>query len=78
MTKTNSDDAQEKLLDKYKHLANRRDENIKQGNEELDTETLHALQEAYLISNQLGWLVSLSENLERCTKRYKQTILELE
>ena len=78
LAKTNSDDAQEKLLNKYKHLANMRDEKIKQGNEKLDKETLHALQEAYLISNQLGWLVSLSENLERCTKRYKQTILEVE
>ena len=78
LTNNKADDAQNKLLDKYKDLAHTRDENIKQKNEELDTETLHALQEAYLISNQLGWLVSLSDNLERCTKRYKQTILEVE
>jgi hypothetical protein len=30
--------------------SNMRDENIKQGNTELDTETLHGLQEAYLIA----------------------------
>lgn len=71
-----ADDAQEKLLNKYKHLAEVRDEKIKLGDEKLDTITLHALQEAYLISNHLGWLVSLSDNLERSTKRYYQAILQ--
>lgn len=75
IAKTKVEDAQEKLFSTYKRLAHVRDENIKQGNETLDTETLHALQEAYLISNHLGWLVSLSDNLERSTKRYCQTIL---
>lgn len=73
---TKADDAQEKLLNKYKHLAEVRDEKIKLGDEKLDTITLHALQEAYLISNHLGWLVSLSDNLERSTKRYYQAILQ--
>jgi hypothetical protein len=35
-----------------------RDENIKQGNTELDTETLHGLQ-IYLIANHMKWLKSL-------------------
>lgn len=74
--KIKAEEAQEKLLDKYNSLAHLRDENIKHGNEELDTGTLHALQEAYLISNHLGWLLSLSDNLERSTKRYDQAILK--
>jgi hypothetical protein len=41
-----------------------RDENIKQGNTELDTETLHGLQE-HLIANHMKWLKSLSENLKK-------------
>lgn len=78
IAKTKAEDAHEKLLNKYKRLAQARDENIKLGNETLDTETLHALQEAYLISNHLGWLVSLSDNLKRSTKRYEETILQEE
>ncbi|NEV94001.1 hypothetical protein G3567_07560 [Psychroflexus sp. YR1-1] len=73
-----AEDAHEKLLNKYERLARARDENIKLGNEALDTETLHALQEAYLISNHLGWLVSLADNLKRSTKRYEETILQEE
>ncbi len=68
--------AQEKLLSKYEKLSNLRDENIKQGNTELDTETLHALQEAYLITNHLGWLKSLSENLKKATERYRSSIVD--
>ncbi|MBZ9778435.1 FUSC family protein [Psychroflexus sp. CAK8W] len=78
ITKIKADEAQKKLENEYKRLAHVRDENIKQGNEELNTETLHALQEAYLISNHLGWLVSLSDNLKRSTKKYNQTILRIE
>lgn len=74
--KTKAEDAHEKLLNRYKRLAHLRDENIKLGNRELDKETLHSLQEAYLIFNHLGWLVSLSDNLEHSTKRYKETILQ--
>jgi hypothetical protein len=40
-----------------------RDENIKQGNTELDTETLHGLQETFNC-NHMKWLKSLSENLK--------------
>jgi hypothetical protein len=38
---------------------------IKLGNTELDKETLHGLQEAYLIANHMTWLKSLSENLQK-------------
>lgn len=69
-------DAQEKLLGNYQHLSNKRDESIRQGYTELDTETLHALQEAYLISNHMGWLKSLSESLEKATERYRYSIID--
>ncbi|SFB40566.1 FUSC family protein [Algoriphagus aquimarinus] len=74
----NSEDAQEKLLGKYHQLSSLRDENIRQGNTELDTETLHELQEAYLMANHLNWLKSLSENLKKATERYRMAIVESE
>lgn len=70
------EDAHEKLLDKYQQLSNLRDENIKQGNIEIDTETLHGLQEAYLIANHMSWLKSLSENLLKATERYRFAIAD--
>lgn len=70
------EDAHEKLLDKYQQLSNLRDENIKQGNTEIDTETLHGLQEAYLIANHMSWLKSLSENLLKATERYRFAIAD--
>ncbi|CAM2970340.1 FUSC family protein [Flavobacterium frigoris] len=70
------EDAQEKLLGKYQQLSNIRDENIRQGNTALDTDTLHSLQEAYLITNHMSWLISLSENLKKATKRYHSSIIE--
>jgi hypothetical protein len=76
LTEETAEDAQEKLLGKYQLLSNKRDENISQGHTELDTETLHALQEAYLISNHMGWLKSLSENLEKTTERYRHSIID--
>ncbi|TXD49328.1 FUSC family protein [Polaribacter sp. IC073] len=69
-------DAEDKLLDTYQQLSNLRDENIKKGNTEIDTETLHGLQEAYLISNHLSWLKSLSESLKKATERYHSSIIE--
>jgi len=69
------EDAQEVLLSKYQQLSNLRDENIRQGETKLDTETLHALQEAYLIANHMSWLKSLSENLLKATQRYRFTNL---
>jgi uncharacterized membrane protein YccC len=72
----NIEDAEDKLLGKYHQLSNLRDENIKLGNTELDTETLHGLQEAYLIANHMTWLKSLSENLQKATERYRLTIVE--
>lgn len=68
------DNAETKLLETYQNLSNVRDENIQQGHTELDTQTLHQLQEAYLISNHLVWLKSLSENLRKATERYHQTL----
>jgi hypothetical protein len=56
---------QKKSCCKYQQLSNLRDENIRLGNTELDTETLHGLQEAYLIANHMNWLKSLSENLQK-------------
>lgn len=70
------ENVQDKLLDKYQQLSNLRDENIRKGNTELDTKTLHALQEAYLIANHMSWLNSLSENLKKATERYRFSILD--
>ena len=66
-------EAEEALLKTFEELSNKRDENIQKGNIEMKTETLHHLQEAYLISNQLIWLKSLSENLKKATANYNQT-----
>tara|TARA_R110002050_G_scaffold279997_1_gene426824 strand:- start:350 stop:1411 length:1062 start_codon:yes stop_codon:yes gene_type:complete len=71
-----NEDAQDKLFDTYKKLSHLRDENIKKGNKEIDTETLHQLQEAYLISNHLNWLKSLSESLKKAIGKYSSIILE--
>jgi uncharacterized membrane protein YccC len=71
-----NEDAQDKLFDTYKKLSNLRDENIKKGKKELDTETLHQLQEAYLISNHLNWLKSLSESLRKAIGKYHTIILD--
>jgi hypothetical protein len=70
------EEAEDQLLRKYQQLSNLRDENIRKGNTELDTETLHALQEAYLIANHMNWLKSLSENLKKATERYRLSIVE--
>lgn len=69
--------AEDTLLNKYQQLSNLRDENIKKGNTELDTETLHSLQEAYLISNHMSWLKSLSESLKKATERYSSSLLNV-
>ena len=67
-------EAEETLLKTFEVLSKNRDENIEKGNTELHTDMLHHLQEAYLISNQLTWLKSLSENLRKATKSYSQVI----
>ena len=69
------DDAQEKLMGKYHKLSNLRDENIKKGHTEIDTDTLHGLQEAYLIANHMNWLKSLSESLKKATERYQASLV---
>ncbi|WP_027125333.1 FUSC family protein [Gelidibacter mesophilus] len=66
--------AQEKLMETYHSLSRLRDENIQKGHTELDTETLHNLQEAYLIASQLIWLKTLSDNLRKATLKYRQVI----
>lgn len=76
LVKETVEDAEKKLLGKYQQLSNVRDENIRLGNIELDTETLHGLQEAYLIANHITWLKSLSENLQKATERYRLKIVE--
>ena len=68
------EDAEDLLLRKYQQLSNLRDENIKKGNTALDTETLHSLQEAHLISNHMSWLKSLSESLQSATTLYCTSI----
>ncbi|MFD1551822.1 hypothetical protein DNU06_02010 [Putridiphycobacter roseus] len=68
-------DAQAILLGKYQELSNLRDDNIKKGNTTIDNNTLHGLQEAYLISNHMNWLISLSENLKKATVSYQNTLL---
>jgi uncharacterized membrane protein YccC len=78
LAKETVENAEEKLFGKYQQLSNLRDENIRLGNTELDTETLHGLQEAYLIANHMTWLKSLSENLQKATKRYRSAIIEEE
>ncbi len=76
VAKATAEEAQEKLKIEYQRLSHLRDEDIRHGHTDLDTETLHALQEAYLISNHLGWLISISDNLERSTRRYRNSILK--
>lgn len=72
-----AENAQDELLEKYQKLSNLRDKNINEGQTELDKETLHALQEAYLIANHMNWLKSLSENLKKATENYRSSIVEL-
>ncbi|MFA7275137.1 MAG: FUSC family membrane protein [Crocinitomicaceae bacterium] len=66
--------AQETLMKAFHDLSHERDESIQQGNTEMNTETLHHLQEAYLITSQLNWLKSLSENLKKATASYQQVL----
>ncbi|WP_298497132.1 FUSC family membrane protein [uncultured Algibacter sp.] len=70
------DDAQKNLQNAFHHLGVERDKNIKKGNIEINTKTLHQLQEAYLITSQLNWLKTLSENLKKATIRYNNIIKE--
>jgi uncharacterized membrane protein YccC len=76
VTGETAEDAHEKLFRKYQDLSNLRDEDIKKGNTELDTEALHGLQEAFLIANHMSWLKSLSENLKKATKHYESSVVD--
>jgi uncharacterized membrane protein YccC len=66
--------AEDSLLKTFQVLSENRDKNIEKGNTDLNTETLHNLQEAYLISNQLIWLKTLSANLKKATSNYKKVL----
>jgi hypothetical protein len=74
-TKETVENAEEMLFGKYQQLSNLRDENIRLGNTELDTETLHGLQEAYLIANHMNWLISFRKPT-KATKRYRSAIIK--
>ncbi|GAA0871828.1 YccS family putative transporter [Gangjinia marincola] len=73
--KISAEEAEKALQQRYQELAASRDKSIKQGNAQLDTETLHGLQEAYLISTHMSWLNSLSKNLNKATKKYAEAIV---
>ncbi len=64
--------AQAKLLETYENLSKIRDQHIEDGQTEIDLNTLTQLQEAHLISNQLIWLQTLSDNLRKSTSRYQK------
>lgn len=64
---------QEKLLASYTNLSNARDQNIKAGQTKIDKKSLIRLQEAHLISNQLIWLQTLSDNLKKVSRKYQIT-----
>ena len=68
------EEAQEKLMETYHNLSRMRDENLQNGFTELDRESLHNLQEAYLIANQLIWLKTLSDNLRKATSKYQEVL----
>ncbi|MFT5753012.1 MAG: putative membrane protein YccC [Flavobacterium sp.] len=67
-------EAEETLLKTFQELSQKRDKNIEKGYTEMNTDSLHHLQEAYLISNQLIWLKSLSENLKKATASYSKVV----
>lgn len=64
------DKAQQKLSKNFDALALARDKDIEAGKTEIDKDTLLNLQESHLISNQLIWLKTLSENLRKVTVKY--------
>ncbi len=70
------DSSPEKLLHKYQELSDSRDKKIKEGNAALDTDTLHHLQEAFLIANHMKWLQSLSKSLYKATQSYRKSLVE--
>jgi len=63
--------AQTKLRSIYDSLSQARDKDIQAGVTQIDQDTLLNLQEAHLITNQLIWLKTLSENLRKVTVKYK-------
>tara|TARA_R110000796_G_scaffold67449_5_gene154791 strand:- start:43665 stop:45911 length:2247 start_codon:yes stop_codon:yes gene_type:complete len=66
----NIETAEKELKKTYSILSNERDEQIKSGQTIIDKEMRIHLQEAHLITNQLTWLKSLSEDICKITKKY--------
>ena len=66
----NIETAEKELKKTYTILSNERDEQIKAGQTIIDKEMRIHLQEAHLITNQLAWLKSLSEDICKITKKY--------
>jgi hypothetical protein len=65
-------EAEEKLLDSYESLAEKREREIQEGKITIEQEMLLHLQEAHLLYNQLIWLRNLSENLKKTATKYQE------
>jgi predicted outer membrane protein len=63
--------AKQELQNSYNTLVKERNEQIKAGVTSIGQDMKVLLQEAHLISNQLIWLKSLSEDLKKNTAKYK-------
>ncbi len=69
-------EAEEKLLDSYENLAEKRQREIREGKIMIEQEMLLHLQEAHLVYNQLIWLRNLSENLKKTATKYRESFLD--
>jgi uncharacterized membrane protein (TIGR01666 family) len=65
-------EAEEKLLDSYESLSEKREKEIQEGIITIQQEMLLHLQEAHLLYNQLIWLRNLSENLRKSAIKYRE------
>lgn len=68
----NIETAQERIKNSYEVLSKKRDQQIKEGKTTIDKQMRLQLQEALMINNQLTWLKTLSEDIQRTTKKYNQ------
>lgn len=69
-------EAEEKLLDSYESLVEKRQREIHEGKITIEQEMLLHLQEAHLLYNQLIWLRNLSENLKKTATKYRESVLD--
>jgi len=69
-THINIETAHKELQNSFALLSSERDEQIKAGKISIDKEMRVHLQEAHLITNQVTWLKSLSEDLRKTTHKY--------